>query len=83
MKLCERVLIGWLVAYKFQLASAGRLTVPPLVAQDWIELGWFAAIEQDDGSVRLSPTEKGMAVADMNAPEYGVEFEFLTAEGGQ
>jgi len=88
-ELTDQRVIGWLVFVSFQFAVAQSVEereyykfpvqLPTQILNALIDRDWVTTVDGPDGS-GLMITDKGAAIADINAPDWGVELD-LTPEG--
>jgi len=71
----EEHLIGWLCMTRFNWASGHTIDAPAEVDAEMVRLGWMT-IEPEadwDGNHFANLTDKGRAVCDLYAAEWGIE----------
>jgi hypothetical protein len=64
-------LIGWLCIARHQFSNGSACAMPRVVSDALIERGWMA---RDDGCDTWNAhlTSAGLAVTDLNAPDWGI-----------
>lgn len=64
----------WLVFMRFQFSHGRNIVVPPEIAQAFIDEGWLAQTGEpdEDGDYSVNITNKGTMIADLLAPEWGI-----------
>ena len=88
-ELTDQRVIGWLVFISFQFAVAQSVSereyyafpvqLPAQIINALVDRDWITTVDGANGP-GLMITDKGAAIADINAPDWGIELD-LTPEG--
>lgn len=73
MKLSREKLVGWLVFLGHQDDDAGKLSIPTEAIDGIVGEGWAATRTDEIGVERMTLTEKGQAVWDVESLEWGID----------
>lgn len=67
-------LIGWLCILRLQFGKSEAFYLPHAVRHEMERRGWIEVGDADwDGNHRAGLTNKGMALSDLQAPEWGID----------
>lgn len=71
----EEMLIGWMVFVDYQFRQGKSVSIPSDVIDELRKKGWVEEPEEDnwEGCAPMQVLPAGLAVADLNAAEWGID----------
>jgi hypothetical protein len=80
--IAERELVGWMVFIDYQFKQGHGCQAPFDIIDALRAKGWVEKPDDPDwdGKQPMKVTQAGMAIADLNAPEWGIEPDFVDSD---